>query len=127
VAEQSADFVCSATVHRAVILAPSGWAARGTLAGVFDVASPEARWTSDTQTSEGTPWRGDTGGVFQASGMSRPKASRVIASGSGPPRRPVSRLSMAVISSADSSKSNTAMFSAMRLGLVDFGITDRPC
>src|SRR6185295_20336639 len=36
----------------------------------------------------------------QASGMSRPKASSVTSSGSGPPRRPVSRASMAAISPA---------------------------
>src|SRR5277367_6169990 len=63
---------------------------------------------------------------YQASGISRPYASRVIASGSGPPRRPVSRPSTAAISSADSAKSDTSMFSAMRVGSVDFGITDRP-
>jgi hypothetical protein len=45
----------------------------------------------------------------------------VIASGSGPPRRPVSSASIAAISSGVSSKSKTSMFSAMRLGLVDFG------
>ena len=33
----------------------------------------------------------------------------------------------AVISSAESSKSKTSMFSAMRLGFVDFGMTERPC
>jgi hypothetical protein len=57
----------------------------------------------------------------QASGISRPKASSVMASGSGPPRRPVSSASIAAISSAVSSRSKTSMFSAMRLGLVDFG------
>jgi hypothetical protein len=66
------------------------------------------------------------GAAAQASGISRPKASRVIASGSGPPRRPVPRLSIAAISSAVSLKSNTLMFSVMRLGLVDFGMTERP-
>ena len=71
--------------------------------------------------------KGATPEWLQSSGISRPKASRVIASGSGPPRRPVSRPSIAAISSADSSKSNTLMFSAMRLGLVDFGMTERPC
>jgi hypothetical protein len=50
-----------------------------------------------------------------------------MASGSGPPRRPVSRPSITAISSADSSKSKTVMFSAMRLELEDFGITERPC
>ena len=46
----------------------------------------------------------------------------------GPPGPgPVCRPSMAVISSADSSKSKTLKFSAMRLGLVDSGITERPC
>jgi hypothetical protein len=63
----------------------------------------------------------------QASGISRPKASKVIAAGSGPPRRPVSRPSIAAISSAESPKSNTLMFSAIRLGLVDFGMTERSC
>ena len=66
-------------------------------------------------------------GGSQASGISRPNASKVIASGSGPPRRPVSRPSIATILSADNSKSKTSMFSAMRLGLVDFGMTERPC
>src|SRR5437773_10961305 len=65
--------------------------------------------------------------VPQDSGISRPNASMVIASGSGPPRRPVSRASIELISSVDSSKSNTSMFSAIRLGLVDFGMTERPC
>jgi transposase len=51
----------------------------------------------------------------------------VIASGSGPPRRLVSSPSIAVIWSADRSKSKTSMFSAIRLGLVDFGIAERPC
>jgi hypothetical protein len=46
---------------------------------------------------------------------------------SGPPRWLVSRPSLAAISSADSSKSNALMFSAMRLGLVDSGMTERPC
>ena len=64
--------------------------------------------------------------IDQASGISRPKASRVMASGSGPPRLPVSSPSMAAISSAVSSKSKTSKFSAMRCGLVDFGMTKRP-
>ena len=58
----------------------------------------------------------------QASGMSRPNASRVMASGSGPPRWPVSRASIAASSSAVRSKSKTSKFSAIRAGLVDFGI-----
>src|SRR6185437_11914918 len=62
----------------------------------------------------------------QASGICRPKLSRVMASGSGPPRLPVSSLSMAATSSVVSSKSNTSKFSAMRWGLVDFGMTERP-
>jgi hypothetical protein len=52
-----------------------------------------------------------------------PKALSVIASGSGPPRRPVSSASIAVSSSLVSSKSKTSRFSAMRCGLVDFGMT----
>ena len=59
--------------------------------------------------------------------MSRPKAWSVIASGSGPPRWSVSRPSIAMISSSVKSKLKTSMFSAMRDGLVDFGITERPC
>ena len=46
--------------------------------------------------------------------------------GSGPPQWPVSKPSISRSSAADSSKSNTSMFSAIRLALVDFGITDRP-
>ena len=34
---------------------------------------------------------------------------------------------MAAISSAESSKSKTSRFSAIRAGLVDLGITERPC
>src|SRR5437016_9122382 len=49
-----------------------------------------------------------------------------MTSGSGPPRRPVSSSSIAAISSPESSKSNTLTFSAMRVGLVDFGMTERP-
>src|SRR5208283_3208339 len=62
----------------------------------------------------------------QASGISRPKLSRVMASGSGPPRLPVSSPSMAATSSVVSSKPSTSKFSAMRRGLVDFGMTERP-
>ena len=47
-------------------------------------------------------------------------------SGSGPPRTPVSSASIAVISSLESSKSKTSKFSAMRPGLVDLGIAERP-
>ena len=47
--------------------------------------------------------------------------------GSGPPRRPVSRPSIAANSSSVSLKSNTSMFSAIRSGRVDFGIAERPC
>jgi len=47
-----------------------------------------------------------------------------MASGSGPPRRSLSRPAILAISSGDSSKSKASMFSAMRLGLVDFGITE---
>jgi hypothetical protein len=39
----------------------------------------------------------------------------------------VSSASIAAISLEVSSKSKTSMFSAMRLGLVDFGMTERPC
>jgi hypothetical protein len=39
----------------------------------------------------------------------------------------VSRASMALSSSPVSSKSNTSKFSAMRPGLVDLGMTERPC
>ena len=60
--------------------------------------------------------------VPYVSGMSRPKVSRVTASGSGPPRLPVSSASIAASSSSVSSKSKTSRFSAMRVGLVDFGI-----
>ncbi len=63
-------------------------------------------------------------GRSQSSGMSRPKASKVTASGSGPPRRPVSRSSIAAISAPDNSKSKTSMFSLMRPVLVDFGMTE---
>ena len=58
----------------------------------------------------------------QASGISRPKVSRVMLSGSGPPRTPVSSASIAASSSAVSSKSKTSKFSAMRAGVTDFGI-----
>ena len=54
----------------------------------------------------------------QASGMGMPKVSSVMSSGSGPPRMPVSRASIAASSSAVSSKSKTSKFSAMRAGLV---------
>jgi hypothetical protein len=47
-------------------------------------------------------------------------------SGFGPPRTPVSSASIAAISSAESSKSKMSKFSAMRAGLVDFGIAERP-
>jgi hypothetical protein len=47
--------------------------------------------------------------------------------GLGPPRWPVSKLSIAASSSVLSSKSKTSMFSAMRCALVDFGMTERPC
>ncbi len=39
----------------------------------------------------------------------------------------MSRPSIAASSSLDNSKSNTLMFSAIGLGLVDFGMTERPC
>ena len=47
--------------------------------------------------------------------------------GSGPPRMPVSRASMAPTSSSVSWKSKMSMFSAMRCGLTDFGIAQKPC
>jgi hypothetical protein len=49
------------------------------------------------------------------------EAVKVMASGSGPPRLPVSSPSMAATSSVVSS--NASKFSAMRWGLVDFGMT----
>src|SRR5215216_6266791 len=61
-----------------------------------------------------------------ASGISLPYASRVMLSGSGPPRTPVSSASIAAICSLASSKPKTSKFSAMRAGLVDFGIAERP-
>src|SRR5215212_4247440 len=61
-----------------------------------------------------------------APGISLPYASRVMLSGSGPPRTPVSSASIAAICSPESSKSKTSKFSAMRAGLVDFGIAERP-
>jgi hypothetical protein len=64
--------------------------------------------------------------LLQSSGMGRPKASRVIASGSGPPRWPVSRASIGASSSAVRWKSKTSRFSTIRAGWVDFGITERP-
>jgi hypothetical protein len=45
---------------------------------------------------------------------------QVICSGSGPPRTPVSRASIAARWSAPSSKSKTSKFSAMREGVIDF-------
>src|SRR5215216_3083201 len=63
----------------------------------------------------------------QASGIGIPKASRVMSAGSGPPRLPVSSASIAASSPAVSSKLETSKFSAMRCGLVDFGMAERPC
>ena len=64
---------------------------------------------------------------FSGLGDLATEVCKVIAVGSGPPRRPVSRASMAAISSVESSKSKRLKFSLIRLGLVDFGITERPC
>ena len=56
----------------------------------------------------------------QASGISRPKVSRVIASGAGPPHAGVKGV-VAADSASVISKSKTSKFSAMRCGFVDFG------
>ena len=61
-----------------------------------------------------------------ASGIGRPYASSVMLSGSGPPRTPVSSASIAATCSGVSSKSKTSKFSAIRAGLTDFGIAERP-
>ena len=53
--------------------------------------------------------------------------SGLSASGSGPPRTPLSSASIAATSSAVSEKSKTSKFSAMRCGLTDFGIAQKPC
>lgn len=50
------------------------------------------------------------------------KFSRVICSGFGPPRTPVSRASIAVSYLAASSKSKMSRFSAIREGVTDFGM-----
>src|SRR6266496_4161731 len=63
----------------------------------------------------------------QASGIGLPKVSRVMSAGSGPPRRPVSRPSIAASCSPVSRKSKMSKFSAMRCGFVDFGMAERPC
>lgn len=65
-------------------------------------------------------------GACYASGISRPKASGVTVSGSGPPRTPVFSSSRAVISGALSSKSNTSKLAAIRAEFTDFGIAERP-
>ena len=61
-------------------------------------------------------------GAPQASGIWIPKFSRVICSGSGPPRTPVSRASIAASWSAVSSKSKRSKFSTIREGVTDFGM-----
>lgn len=55
-----------------------------------------------------------------------PYVSSVMLSGSGPLCTPVSSASMAASSSAVRSVSKTSKFSAIRAGLNDFGIAERP-
>ncbi len=95
------------------------------------LASPEASMVTGglrtPSTAGGAPAR-SLGGLLccsscrvQASGISIPNFSRVMTSGSGPPRTPVSSASIAESSSAVSSKSNTSKFSAIREGVTDLG------
>lgn len=86
-----------------------------------------ARSKRGTSRLEGPARNGSQGGrIDHASGMGPPKVSRVTASGSGPPRTPVSRASIWAISAVVSSKSKTSKFSVIRATLVDFGITCTP-
>src|SRR6476620_3616921 len=63
----------------------------------------------------------------QASGISIANLSRVMSSGSGPPRTPVSSASIVASSSGSSWKSKTSKFSRIREVVTDFGIACRPC
>src|SRR5690625_1866611 len=82
--------------------------------------------TSNSAEHSPGPVNGDELECAQASGMSRWKFSRVIESGSGPWRTPVSSASIRASSSPVSSKSNTSKFVAIRSGFTDFGIAERP-
>ena len=81
--------------------------------------------------TDGVGSRNPVGSVFperlSSSGMTRSNMSGRGTSGSGPLRTPVSSASILDCSSAVSSKSKTSKFSAIRPGLVDFGIAERPC
>jgi hypothetical protein len=99
---------------------------RDVAAVAAEIATNPARRAPSGSSPPTTPARSPEPRDSHASGIGRPKRASVIASGSGPPRWFVSRASIAASSSVVSSKSNTSMFSAMRCGLVDFGMTERP-
>ena len=104
-------------------------------------SSPESRWegTPSVDCSQPTPGSSPppTDSIQPRTyerASSLPRHARVgysqpsmrKSAGSGPVRRPLSRVAIAAMSSASSSNPKTSMFSAMRDGVTDLGSTISP-